>query len=356
MRMSYFFLLLIGVLVTACTTTNAPAPVSEIAVKPAPPVTSNKIKPEVKSTKAPDKDWRPDNYVVKKGDTLYSIGLEHGFDYKEIAQLNQIEAPAYTIKVGQTLKLTDLKAGVVKAKPVEKKVEEAVVTKPLGADSFAPKGKPLEEPVSAKPVQDNTPTNEKSDSAAIETTAAVATTATVAASPNVPSATPTPTPAAPTATASPSPARETPDINDKLASQSRPGNNVSSTASSAGFDWAWPAKGKITNPFSEGGNAKGIDIEGTMGQEVYAAASGKVIYNGGDLRGYGNMIIIKHDKDFLSVYAHNSKTTVKEGQSITKGQKIAEMGSSGTDKVKLHFEIRFQGKSVDPVKYLGNLP
>jgi len=356
MRISSLLLFLISLAITACTTTNAPAPVSEVAAKPAPPVTpviSTKNKASTSNIKPTDKDWRPDNYVVKKGDTLYSIGLEHGFDYKEIAQMNQIEAP-YTIKVGQSLKLTDLKTGAVKTKPVEKKLDEPVLTKPLGADSYAPQGKPLEE-IPVKSAAENAVAKTTTELPESELTAP--TTAT-----NVVPSTPITVPPNSTAPNNPAnapttPAKESVDINDKLVSQSRPNNNTyTGTMPSSGIDWAWPAKGKITNPFSEGGNAKGIDIEGSLGQEIYAAASGKVIYNGGDLRGYGNMIIIKHDKDYLSVYAHNSKTNVKEGQSITKGQKIAEMGNSGTDKVKLHFEIRFQGKSVDPVKFLGNLP
>ena len=100
--------------------------------------------------------------------------------------------------------------------------------------------------------------------------------------------------------------------------------------------------------------AIGIDIHGKLGQPVTASASGKVIYCGSDLRGYGKLVIIKHNKNYLSVYAHNSQILVKEGQQVSKGQKIAEMGNSDADKVKLHFEIRRQGKSVDPAKYLGS--
>jgi lipoprotein NlpD len=117
--------------------------------------------------------------------------------------------------------------------------------------------------------------------------------------------------------------------------------------------WAWPTQGKVIKGFSESGSARGIDIAGTMGQPIHAASPGKVIYSGEDLRGYGKLVIIKHDDTFLSVYAHNSKILVKEGQQVLKGQKIAEMGNTDTDQVKLHFEIRQQGKSVDPMKYLS---
>ena len=132
---------------------------------------------------------------------------------------------------------------------------------------------------------------------------------------------------------------------------------TSTTAPESGdIEWAWPAKGKVIAGFSDSSNAKGIDIAGEKGQAVLAAAPGKVIYSGSDLRGYGKLVIIKHNKTYLSVYAHNSQILVKEGQQVTRGQKIAEMGSSDTDRVKLHFEIRQQGKSVDPAKFLNGAP
>lgn len=117
--------------------------------------------------------------------------------------------------------------------------------------------------------------------------------------------------------------------------------------------WRWPAQGKITESFSnaEGGN-KGIDIAGSRGDIIFSAASGKVVYAGSALRGYGNLIIIKHNNDYLSAYAHNDEMFVKEQQDIKLGQKIATMGSSGTSSVRLHFEIRYKGKSVNPLLYL----
>ncbi len=114
----------------------------------------------------------------------------------------------------------------------------------------------------------------------------------------------------------------------------------------------WPAKGNIIQGFSnsDGGN-KGIDIGGSRGQAVYAAAPGRVVYAGNALRG-GNLIIIKHNDDYLSAYAHNESILVKDQQQVTAGQQIAKMGSSGTNSVKLHFEIRYKGKSVNPTNYL----
>ncbi len=118
------------------------------------------------------------------------------------------------------------------------------------------------------------------------------------------------------------------------------------------LSWIWPSQGKVLEGFSASGTNKGIDISGRRGQPVVAAASGQVVYQGGGLRGYGQLIIIKHNADFLSAYAHCDKIYVKEGNVIKRGQKIADMGSSGTDQVKLHFEIRYHGAPVDPQAYL----
>jgi lipoprotein NlpD len=119
-----------------------------------------------------------------------------------------------------------------------------------------------------------------------------------------------------------------------------------------GLDWAWPTKGKIIAGFSDTANLKGIDIAGTAGQAIHASAPGRVVYAGNGLRGYGKLIIIKHNATYPSAYAHNREILVKEGQQVTRGQKIAEMGNTDADQVKLHFEIRRQGKPMDPAKYL----
>ena len=116
--------------------------------------------------------------------------------------------------------------------------------------------------------------------------------------------------------------------------------------------WVWPTSGKIVRRYSPQGTSKGIDISGAAGQEVVAAASGTVVYQGSGLRGYGQLIIIKHNSDFLSAYAHCSRILVKEGERVKRGQRIATMGSTGTNRVKLHFEIRLRGNPVNPVKYL----
>ena len=117
-----------------------------------------------------------------------------------------------------------------------------------------------------------------------------------------------------------------------------------------GIRLSWPAKGKVTGEFSE--TNKGIDIAGKVGEPVLAASDGKVVYAGNSLRGYGNLVIVKHDNTYLTAYAHNSKLLVKEGDTVRKGQKIAEMGDTDTNAAKLHFELRVNGKPVNPTPYL----
>ncbi|MEI7446948.1 MAG: peptidoglycan DD-metalloendopeptidase family protein, partial [Burkholderiales bacterium] len=116
-------------------------------------------------------------------------------------------------------------------------------------------------------------------------------------------------------------------------------------------DWSWPAAGKVMQTFTESGN-KGVVIGGKVGDPVSAAADGKVIFSGAGPRGYGNLVIVKHANELLSVYAHNRSLAVKEGQSVKRGQRIADLGDSGTTSPRLHFEIRQQGKPVDPARYL----
>jgi lipoprotein NlpD len=117
--------------------------------------------------------------------------------------------------------------------------------------------------------------------------------------------------------------------------------------------WQWPASGKITRTYApKPSTHKGIDIAGNLGEPVYAAAAGTVVYSGDGLRGFGNLIIIKHSEQYLSAYAHNHRVLVEEGQRVQLNDKIAEMGATGTDSVKLHFEIRLNGDPVNPLRYL----
>jgi len=160
---------------------------------------------------------------------------------------------------------------------------------------------------------------------------------------------PTPTTSPPKATPAPSP-RSSPRSENKTPKKP-PASKPPMLAGA--LNWQWPAQGRILSGFhGNNGLNKGIDIGGNLGQPVLAAASGQIVYAGSGLRGYGKLLIIKHNETYLSAYAHNHHLLVKEGDMVKAGQQIADMGSSGTDRVKLHFEIRREGTPVDPMKYL----
>jgi len=140
---------------------------------------------------------------------------------------------------------------------------------------------------------------------------------------------------------------------NKKSVEEMPSTAAATNAAMAdGVKFAWPAKGKVVAGFNESSN-KGINIAGKMGEPVDAAAEGKVVYAGSGLRGYGNLVIIKHEGNYLTAYAHNSKILVKEGETVKRGQRIADMGDSDADMPMLHFEVRRQGKPVDPMKFLN---
>jgi lipoprotein NlpD len=296
--------------------------------RPAPvaPAATPAVVPAAPGTEA---DWRPSSYTVKRGDTLYQIALDHGLDYRELAAWNNLEN-INLIRVGQVLQLkapgdggsTTTSTGVVitplKPAPAvtESKAPVATAAAPAGArnsDNFKSSPKAVKEPYSEQAVRD------------------------VAKGPPAPEVVAVaPPPAAAGTEAKPDLPRNAPiDADDE--------NKV---------DWVWPAKGKIVGNFSETANLKGIDIAGTAGTPVLASAAGTVVYAGTGLRGYGKLIIIKHNKTYLSAYAHNREILVKEGQTVTRGQKIAEMGNTDTTEVKLHFEIRRLGKPMDPTRFL----
>ena len=309
---------------------SPPAPVIERAPGAKKPAAVTPASKPATAEVAAEKDWRPDTYTVKKGDTLIGIGLEFGYDYKEIAQKNNIQPP-YLIRVGQVLqfqqlKLTEDKTATASADQAEG--DGGVVVTPLKTDAAAIKQVATNEPpLINEPKALREPYSEQALAAPV-------------VQPTVP-----PKSVKTAELAKPS----------EIAKTEMP-KAETATGDDEAIEWAWPVQGKILAGFNESTSAKGIDIEGTQGQAVTVSAPGKVIYSGSDLRGYGKLVIVKHNKTYLSVYAHNSKILVKEGQQISKGQKIAEMGSTDSDRVKLHFEIRRQGKSVDPSKYLSSSP
>jgi lipoprotein NlpD len=304
-------------------------------------------KPATAAAKRPasaEKDWRPDNYIVKKGDTLYSIGLEHGFDYKEIAQKNNI-GPPYVIRIGQILKLKDSKAA--EAAPAEVIPGTVAVTTPIKTEPMTAPKQIGEPPLKTEPKATKEPYSEQAMAAPLPKPAEPPVPpAAKAEPPSAKAEPPKPVEAAKAELPKPEPAPEKPAI----PAVSAPAGDDEAV------DWGWPAQGKVTAGFNESNGSKGMDISGTQGQPVLAAAAGKVVYSGSGLRGYGKLVIIKHNKTYLSAYAHNSQILVKEGQEVAKGQKIAEMGSTDTDKVKLHFEIRKLGKPIDPSRHLPEKP
>lgn len=256
------------------------------------------------SLRQPDSMFR----TVAAGDTLYSIAWETGNDYRTLAEWNRIQPP-YTIKLGQQIRVT----------PGESKNSEA-----NGNEKS-----PVTQKKSPKPESGESVSNGK----------------TVRKTPGSNGV------SAPTKRIAPV---DAPATTPKSAVKGKPPvvrNESSGKREISSVVWAWPAEGKVL--VSGGGAAnKGLDIAGNQGAIVRAAAGGRVVYQGSGLRGYGQLIIIKHNDEFLSAYAHNDKIYVKEGDVVKRGEKIAEMGSSGTDRTKLHFEIRRQGAPADPLTYL----
>ncbi len=254
------------------------------------PVTAAPVRPAPTKVEETPKHDERGMYTVRKGDTLLRIALDFGENYRDLVAWNNLANPD-DIKVGQVLRVSQPggeRTANVQTQPV-----------PMPPSASVPR--------KTEPRADKTPYNEGK----------VATT-------TPPATTQPATPAAPA---------------------------VPAAGDEARLSWMWPSEGRVIATFDDGRN-KGIDIAGKMGQPVVAAGSGKVMYAGSGIRGYGNLVIVKHSNSLLSAYAHNRKIVVKEGDNVSRGQVIAEMGDSDADAVKLHFEIRQQGKPVDPTRFL----
>ena len=238
-------------------------------------------------------------YAVKPGDTLIRVALENGQSWRDIARWNTIENPN-VLEVGQVLRVVppgvDASAAAARGVTVAKVDTRPLDAKPVNGAASAPTSAPTTPPPTAAP-------------------------APVVAAPAPPAAAPTPAPpAAPR------------DADDDIA-------------------WAWPSAAAVAAPFDEGRN-KGLVFTGKAGDPVLAAADGRVVYAGSGLRGFGNLVIVKHNNSYLTAYAHNQTLLVKEDQAVRRGQRIAEMGSSDAERVQLHFEIRRLGKPIDPARLL----
>ncbi|RQO36183.1 peptidase M23 [Herminiimonas sp. KBW02] len=303
-----FLISLVGLL-SACSSTQNSAPVSERRIG---------------GTTTPPKAAVEDrtSYTVRKGDTLYRIALDFGQSYSEIVAWNNLANPN-DIKVGQVLRVAPPDAASGRSGGAQIGTiasSSGVESRPLGPPSGATASTAASNKTSPrgekKPYSDATLAEmQKPDSAQTAATA--------------------PVPVASTA---------------KPAAPTEPAAPVTLATDDDSVSWMWPAEGKVVGTFDDG--RKGLDIAGKSGQAVMAAGAGKVMYAGSGIRGYGNLVIVKHTSNLLSAYAHNKAILVKEGQNVNKGQKIAEMGDSDSDSVKLHFEIRQQGKPVDPSKFL----
>ena len=292
MRAATLAMVLAAALLAACAGPRISAPVFDrkpprAVVPPRAPVAAPAGVPQAATAPAPD-----GFYVVKSGDTLYSIALDHGADYREVAQWNGLE-DATRIRVGQLLRVqapedrrTQVGAARVPGRIESRPIEAAPQAQGDGATRTEPKAVRL------------------------------------------------------------------PYSKENAALVGRGESATDAKADASGF--VWPAKGKVIAGFSEPRN-KGIDIDGKPGDPVVAAAAGRVTYIGSGIPGLGKLVVIKHDNGFITVYAHNREILVKEQQAVARGEKIAELGATDADRPKLHFQIRKGSAPVDPMRYLPGL-
>jgi lipoprotein NlpD len=312
--MKCFVVLLTGCALLAGCAAPAPAPVSER--RGPPPV----------AARPPVARPAPGTYVVKRGDTLYSIALELGVDYRDLARWNRIEDPS-KLRTGQTLR----------AAPPR---EEAAAVGGAGVSVGTARGagmvesRPLDRPVGAPG-----PSGMRTSPKAVRLPYSAENLALLSGGAPAPG----PVAQAPTAAAAATaavPPAQTPK--PPASAEARDADAV---------EFIWPVKGKVVAGFAEP-NSKGLDIAGKLGEPVVAAAPGRVIYTGSGIRGLGKLIVIRHENNFQSVYAHNREILVKEGETVARGQKIAEVGQTDASTPQLHFEIRKSGRPVDPARYL----
>lgn len=251
-------------------------------------------------------------HTVVVGETLYAIALRYDKDFRELARLNNLDAN-FTIHPGQRLRLRE--SARVLARPA------STVVKPAAKPAVA-----------AKPAGSFTGNSASNSASSLASSSA--------------------------SSSAPKPAQKpaavlAPVVKKPALVQEKPVISASAPPLTASFAWVWPVKGALISGFGAAGiRGKGLDIAGTQGDSVHAAAAGTVVYAGSGLVGYGRMLILRHDDNFISAYANNDRFLVKEGDRVAQGQAIASMGSSGTDRVKLHFEIRESGRPVDPLRYL----
>ena len=337
--------ILFALLLAGCAT-RTPAPVVErtpavpppeiMAMPPlsAPPQAAPVLPP------VPEKDWRPELYTVKRGDTLHAIALEYGLDYRELAAMNNIEN-LNVIRVGQVLRLRP---------PGEPPASGAgLTTAPLVSVPPVTDARPVA-PAPRPPAERGNTDTYKAQPKAIKLPYSEVALAQLQAS--APKFEPNPAPAPTVAAVVPLPAPVAPPVAVAPPPSSPVLPPAAVDSSDDRVDWGWPARGKIISGYSETASLKGIDIGGAAGVPIVASAQGRVVYAGSGLRGYGKLVIVKHNKTYLSAYAHLDQISIREGQNVSRGQELGKMGNTDADQVKLHFEIRALGKPVDPLRYL----
>ena len=288
-------------------------------------ITNDRVSYNRNYDEIPKGGYQGDTYTVSRGDTLYYIAWVTGNDYRSLAAKNNIKKP-YSVSVGQVLDVSGGTTVVTQQVTTSNQTtQQMAVTNPKskGTDNKTTSTPKTSTPVPTPVLTTTTTTTTTTTSGKNQTTSVVETTQT-----------------------------ETKPVGSTTNDiQQTPPSTGKSTSKVANITWQWPAKGKIIEKFSNA--SKGIDIAGGLGNKVMAAADGRVVYSGNALPGYGNLIIIKHDDDYLTAYAHNQTILVKEQQAVRAGEQIATMGATGTSSVRLHFEIRYKAKSVDPLKYLS---
>ena len=278
------------------------------------------LAPVGRDVSTPNTRSQPQTYKIRRGDTLYSIAFRFGLDYRLLAKWNRISAP-YVIYAGTrlTLRAPRLRqASQIRPAPKEPDARRASGAARQGG------GKPAPEKLVSSPRET---ANKRSDAARVQSRPK----------------------SRPQTRSRP---KVKPQANPRVSTPVRVNSSPSKKVARSGkVSWQWPARGTILKGFKKSGN-RGVDIGGKAGALVVSAADGKIVYSGNGLIGYGRLVIIKHNERFLTAYAHNEAVLVSEGQTVKRGVPIAKMGSSGTNRVKLHFEIRKDGNPVDPIKYL----
>ena len=277
----------------------------------------------VRSPAEPPIPGRDREYVVGKGDTVYAIAWRHRVDYRALARFNSIRDP-YTIYPGQRLLIP-------------------------GPDDIVPPESEPDTETQKSPAPAPEAAAQKSPAPGADAVTHAADTETAPVVEPLPAAATTPIAAA--AVQSLSKGAELPPSTAPKESSIPPAKPPSATRVAAGLRWSRPTNGEAIGKFGRSGN-KGLDIAGTFEQPIRAASNGMVVYAGSGLVGYGKLVIVKHNSHILSAYAHNERLLVKEGDQVRGGQHIADMGRSGKGRPMLHFEIRRDGKPVDPRRYL----